>query len=154
MDVHRSTDAVLAGIDRVATDWPNVVFLATTNFRAGVDPAFLSRADLIEEIGLPTLEAVAEILTRHPGRAGASPSRPAAAPRSRRSRPTAWRPASIPARSGSSSSAAAWSSRDLALAPERLTIADIAAELARSGAARDPGSDRPDAPAGTGNSAG
>jgi AAA+ superfamily predicted ATPase len=62
VDVHRATDAVLAGIDHVAGNHPNVLFLATTNFIQGLDAAFLSRADLIEEIGLPNREAVEAIL--------------------------------------------------------------------------------------------
>jgi ATP-dependent 26S proteasome regulatory subunit len=62
VDVHRATDAVLAGVDEVARTCPNVTFLATTNHIAGVDAAFLSRADLVEEIGLPGLEAVTSIL--------------------------------------------------------------------------------------------
>lgn len=63
VDVHRATDAVLAGVDHVGRTCPNVTFVATTNFRAGVDGAFLSRADLIEEIGYPGVEAVTTILT-------------------------------------------------------------------------------------------
>ncbi len=62
VDVHRATDAVLFGIDHVARTCPNVTFVATTNHSAGVDVAFLSRADLIEHIGLPGPEAVARIL--------------------------------------------------------------------------------------------
>lgn len=62
VDVHRATDAVLAGIDHVARRWPNVTFVATTNYRSGVDQAFLSRADLIEEVGMPTAEAIRTIL--------------------------------------------------------------------------------------------
>jgi AAA+ superfamily predicted ATPase len=62
VDVHRATDAVLAGLDQVARGCPNVTFLATTNHIAGVDAAFLSRADLVEEIGLPGVDAVASIL--------------------------------------------------------------------------------------------
>ena len=62
VDVHRATDAVLSGVDRVARSWPNVTFIATTNYRAGVDAAFLSRADLIEEIGTPGPAAVRAIL--------------------------------------------------------------------------------------------
>ncbi|HEX5466510.1 MAG TPA: AAA family ATPase [Candidatus Limnocylindrales bacterium] len=62
VDVHRSTDAVLAGLDHVAATCPNLLFVATTNYRAGVDEAFLSRADLVEEIGLPGPEAVSAIL--------------------------------------------------------------------------------------------
>ncbi len=62
VDVHRATDAALAGIDHVARTCPNVTFIATTNHRAGVDAAFLSRADLIEEIGYPGADAVRAIL--------------------------------------------------------------------------------------------
>ncbi len=62
VDVHRSTDAVLAGMDHVARAWPNVTFVATTNHRSGVDSAFLSRADVIEEIGYPGPEAIVAIL--------------------------------------------------------------------------------------------
>ncbi len=62
VDVHRATDAVLAGVDHVARTSPNVTFVATTNHRAGVDEAFLSRADLIEDIGLPAADAIALIL--------------------------------------------------------------------------------------------
>jgi AAA+ superfamily predicted ATPase len=62
VDVHRATDAALAGIDQVARGCPNVTFVATTNHPAGVDRAFLSRADLVEEIGLPGVEAVQLIL--------------------------------------------------------------------------------------------
>lgn len=62
VDVHRATDAVLSGLDRVARDWPNVTFVATTNYRPGVDVAFLSRADLIEEIDTPDATAIRAIL--------------------------------------------------------------------------------------------
>ncbi len=62
VDVHRSTDALLAGVDRVAGSCPNVTFVATTNHIAGVDEAFLSRADLVQEFGYPGLEAVVAIL--------------------------------------------------------------------------------------------
>ena len=62
VDVHRATDAVLSGVDRVATRCPNVLFVATTNHEAGVDQAFLSRSDLVERMGLPTADAIAQIL--------------------------------------------------------------------------------------------
>jgi AAA+ superfamily predicted ATPase len=62
VDVHRATDAVLAGIDHVARACPNVTFVATTNHITGVDQAFLSRADLVEEVGLPGVEAARAIL--------------------------------------------------------------------------------------------
>ena len=62
VDVHRATDAVLSGVDRVANAWPNVTFIATTNYEVGVDAAFLSRADLVEHVGTPGAAAVRAIL--------------------------------------------------------------------------------------------
>lgn len=62
VDVHRATDAVLEGVDEVARRCPNVTFIATTNHPAGVDAAFLSRADLVEEMGLPGRDAIVRIL--------------------------------------------------------------------------------------------
>jgi AAA+ superfamily predicted ATPase len=62
VDVHRATDAVLAGLDHVAGAHPNVLFLATSNYLAGVDAAFLSRADLVQEFGLPERDALEAIL--------------------------------------------------------------------------------------------
>jgi AAA+ superfamily predicted ATPase len=62
VDVHRATDAVLAGVDQVARACPNLTFVATTNHAVGVDAAFLSRADLVEDIGLPGAAAVEQIL--------------------------------------------------------------------------------------------
>lgn len=62
VDVHRATEAVLSGVDFVARTCPRVTFVATTNYRVGVDVAFLSRADLIEEIGYPDAVAVHSIL--------------------------------------------------------------------------------------------
>jgi pachytene checkpoint protein 2 len=62
VDVHRATDAVLAGVDQVARACPNLTFVATTNHAVGVDAAFLSRADLVEDIALPNAAAVEEIL--------------------------------------------------------------------------------------------
>lgn len=62
VDVHRATDAVLAGIDYVASSYPNVLFVATSNFVTGLDGAFISRADLVEHVGPPGPEAVEAIL--------------------------------------------------------------------------------------------
>jgi SpoVK/Ycf46/Vps4 family AAA+-type ATPase len=129
VDVHRSTDAVLAGLDRVARDCPNVVFVATTNFRSGVDPAFLSRADLIEEIGLPGADAIAAILVDTLNELGATAA--AAAPELAAVAADCVA-AGLDARQirklvvGS-----AWSSRQLALDPSLLTLADVRAELGR-----------------------
>lgn len=62
VDVHRATDAVLAGVDQVARACPNLTFVATTNHAVGVDAAFLSRADIVEDIALPSAAAVEQIL--------------------------------------------------------------------------------------------
>ena len=63
IDVHRATDAVLAQLDQLAAQFPSLLFIATSNFEEAIDEAFLSRADLVEVIGLPTPEACERILT-------------------------------------------------------------------------------------------
>ena len=62
IDVHRATDAALAGIDLLTRRNRNVLLIATTNFPQAVDRALMSRADWVEDIGLPGLEARAEII--------------------------------------------------------------------------------------------
>ena len=62
IDVHRATDAALAGIDLLTRRHPNVLLLATTNFPRAVDRALLSRADWIEHIDPPGADARAEII--------------------------------------------------------------------------------------------
>ena len=62
IDVHRATDAVLAGLDRLTREHRNVLLLGTTNFPEALDRAILSRADHIEEIDLPTERARSEII--------------------------------------------------------------------------------------------
>jgi ATP-dependent 26S proteasome regulatory subunit len=64
VDVHRATDALLAGIDSVAAEQPRVLFVTTTNFADAVDEAFLSRADLVMHLDLPDQDTIARIL-RH-----------------------------------------------------------------------------------------
>jgi AAA+ superfamily predicted ATPase len=127
VDVHRATDAVLAGIDHVSVTCPNVTFVATTNHAAGVDVAFLSRADLVEHIGLPGVEAILRILRDtltqlialdHVDDAALRALATACAGRSldaRQVRKLVLR--------------AATSTRELALAPEQLRVSDVAAAL-------------------------
>jgi AAA+ superfamily predicted ATPase len=62
VDVHRATDALLAGIDAVAAENARVLFVSTTNFVEAVDEAFLSRADLVLNLQLPTVETIARII--------------------------------------------------------------------------------------------
>lgn len=64
IDVHRTTDAVLAQLDQLTTRFPNLLFIATSNFPAAIDEAFLSRADSIFTVDLPSSEAAQQILIR------------------------------------------------------------------------------------------
>jgi hypothetical protein len=62
VDVQRATDAVLAGLDHLASALPGAVVVTTTNFVSAVDEAFLSRADLVVELDLPDAAARAKII--------------------------------------------------------------------------------------------
>lgn len=62
-DVHRATDAALAGIDLLTRKHRNVLLIATTNFPKAVDRALLSRADWIEDFGLPDADCRNQIIT-------------------------------------------------------------------------------------------
>ena len=62
VDVHRATDAVLAQLDHLAGQYPNLLFIATSNFPQAIDQAFFSRADLIITVDLPGPEARRQIL--------------------------------------------------------------------------------------------
>ncbi len=62
VDVQRATDAVLTGMDHLATALPGTVFITATNFLPAVDQAFVSRADLVVELGLPDAAARARIV--------------------------------------------------------------------------------------------
>jgi AAA+ superfamily predicted ATPase len=127
VDVHRATDAVLAGVDQVARACPNITFVATTNHAVGVDAAFLSRADLVENIALPGAAAVEQILrdtleqvvgAGHMDGAALGPLSKACVAAhldARRVRKLVLR--------------ALASRRDLAMSPERLRVEDIAAAL-------------------------
>lgn len=53
VDVHRATDAALAGLDLLTREHRTVILITTTNFPKALDKALLSRADLIEHIGPP-----------------------------------------------------------------------------------------------------
>lgn len=62
VDVHRATDAVLAGVDALRRSCPRTIVLATTNFPAAVDAAFVSRTDLIARLDLPDEATVLRIV--------------------------------------------------------------------------------------------
>lgn len=72
VDVHRATDAALAGLDHLATSHNDLLFIATSNFREALDEAFVSRADFVAFVDRPdeaACRAIAadtlEALTRH-----------------------------------------------------------------------------------------
>lgn len=62
VDVHRATVAVLTALDELARTAPHLFFVVTSNFPDGLDAAFLSRADVVLEIGLPDSRALQSIL--------------------------------------------------------------------------------------------
>jgi AAA+ superfamily predicted ATPase len=62
VDIHRATDAVLVQLDLLAEQYPNLLFLATSNFPQAVDSAFTSRCDLVVQVPLPDREACGLIL--------------------------------------------------------------------------------------------
>ncbi|MBS0631620.1 MAG: AAA family ATPase [Verrucomicrobia bacterium] len=62
VDVHRATDAVLAQLDHLALQHTNILIIATSNFPQAIDRAFLSRSDLVMHIGLPNAEACSGIV--------------------------------------------------------------------------------------------
>jgi SpoVK/Ycf46/Vps4 family AAA+-type ATPase len=64
IDVHRAVDAALVGLDRLASRYPHVLVLATSNFPAAIDPALGSRADEVIDVPLPDQVARRAIL-RH-----------------------------------------------------------------------------------------
>jgi pachytene checkpoint protein 2 len=127
VDVHRATDAVLAGVDHVARACPNVTFVATTNYRQGVDEAFLSRADLVEEVGYPGVDAVTEILL---DTIRELTSADALDRGELRSLAESCAASSVDARQVRKLVLrAVCARRDLALSPERITVSDVAAAL-------------------------
>jgi SpoVK/Ycf46/Vps4 family AAA+-type ATPase len=62
IDIHRATDAVLVQLDKLAQEYPELLFIATSNFPEAVDQAFTSRADMIGDIPLPGYAACRDIL--------------------------------------------------------------------------------------------
>jgi pachytene checkpoint protein 2 len=62
IDIHRATDAVLVQLDILAEKNPQLLFVATSNFRQAVDSAFMSRCDLVVTVPLPDGKACVRIL--------------------------------------------------------------------------------------------
>lgn len=62
VDIHRATDAVLVQLDMLAEKYPNLLFIATSNFPEAVDSAFISRCDLVLEVPMPGPDACKLIL--------------------------------------------------------------------------------------------
>ena len=57
----RVVNALLTQIDQLKS-YPNVLVLATSNLRNSIDEAFLDRADVSYEVGLPSTAATYDIL--------------------------------------------------------------------------------------------
>lgn len=62
IDVHRAVDAVLTSVDRLAREYPSLLFVATSNVPDVVDVAFISRADVVYRFPLPDTKARGQIL--------------------------------------------------------------------------------------------
>lgn len=62
VDVHRATNALLTGLDHVSQNCRNVLLVGTSNFKQSLDPAFLSRVDIVQEMGLPDPDILLEIV--------------------------------------------------------------------------------------------
>lgn len=56
-EVHRATDALLAQLDFLAAQTPNLLFVATSNFPEAIDEAFISRSDYMAVITRPSRDA-------------------------------------------------------------------------------------------------
>lgn len=63
IDIHRATDAVLVQLDAMAEQFPDLLFIATSNFPKAVDSAFTSRCDLVLSVPLPDRGACEQILS-------------------------------------------------------------------------------------------
>ncbi len=61
IDVHRATDALLAQLDFMASQSPQVLFIATSNFPDAIDDAFISRSDFMAVISKPSQAACQQI---------------------------------------------------------------------------------------------
>lgn len=59
-DSIRVVNAVLTQLDRIRK-YPNVFVLATSNLTSSIDLAFLDRADIVQYIGNPNMQAIYEI---------------------------------------------------------------------------------------------
>lgn len=53
LDVHRATDAVLTGLDAIASTHPEIIFICTSNFQQALDEAFVSRTDFMAFVDVP-----------------------------------------------------------------------------------------------------
>ena len=69
VDVHRATDAALVQLDHLADMYPNLLFIATSNFPEAIDSAFSSRCDLVLEIPCPNPTAHPRNFAKQPRRA-------------------------------------------------------------------------------------
>ena len=62
LDVHRATDAVLTGLDAIASTHPEIIFICTSNFQQALDEAFLSRTDFMAFVDVPGDDARHQII--------------------------------------------------------------------------------------------
>jgi len=135
IDVHRATDAVLAGLDLLRARCPATVLVTTTNFPAAVDEAFLSRADLVLRLDLPDEPTRAAIIAHSLAElAGQWPRLRGLADDPALHRMLAFRCGPLDGRRLRKSVTGALTLRpELALDPARLTAADLLAAFDQAG---------------------
>ncbi|HRG14832.1 MAG TPA: AAA family ATPase [Pseudomonadota bacterium] len=140
IDIHRATDAVLVQLDALASRFPDLLFIATSNFPGAVDSAFTSRCDLVIEVPLPDAAACRQILVEcltglgatYPGIAMLAKSSDIAA--------SAKASVGLDGRAIRKTVAAALgSSLAVALDPNKLTLADLESSLLQAKTSRSVG---------------
>lgn len=62
-DAVRAVNALLSGLDSLRM-WPNIVVFATSNLFAGIDSAFVDRADIVLNVDVPGASAIHHLVSQ------------------------------------------------------------------------------------------
>jgi pachytene checkpoint protein 2 len=140
IDIHRATDAVLVQLDALAARYPDLLFIATSNFPGAVDSAFTSRCDLVIEVPLPDVTACHQILVECLSGLGAAYPNIAKLAKSNELKACAAVSVGLDGRAIRKTVAAALgSSLQIALDPNRLTLAELKDALTQAKQSRSAG---------------
>jgi AAA+ superfamily predicted ATPase len=140
VDVMRATDAVLVQLDALAEQFNNILFIATSNFPQAVDAAFTSRCDLVLEVPLPNRDACEQILTECLTELGETFKGIEKLPHEAGFKRLVAETVGLDGRTIRKVVASALASRrEVAVAPAKLTLADVQSAVALAQAARQKG---------------